>query len=833
MSTNPKQYLILAKFFKMHIKYLALLIVLLVSCKKDIVTSDELLAYIPNDAALIIKINDLNLLKSDLKNNNFLKDFQKTTHYQKFKKHLVLLDDVTTNDKAILCLVEIGKGKFEFLFKTATTPNLLSLSKVKNKTIEEVRYENTSYDKISLDNNIVFSWNKGSYSFVSSSPLVLENLIRTEEAPEIAEGLAQLYKASSTTKSAVVFMNTKYSQGILNNYLSEERGLKISDFSDWISLDSNIEQNELKFIGISTSKSAQSFVSLFENVKPLNNNTPRFAPVNAEALLSFTFEDFNDFQKNQQKYADKLPKVDSVFKTVHEVGIAYLGNEPLVFLHHYAPENIANFLLNASTKVVNYQGNDIVALTDASLLDSFKVLIPNFESNYYTILENTFVFSEDIAPLQSCISSFKNDATFDKSPSYTSLKSSIVNESNALLVATPEGLDRFKKGSFKSVIFEELDKLNLSKQSLAAQLVADQNFYHTNITLKKLAAETAVNLTSPLFTVGLDADLAIAAQFVKNHRTGTLEIVIQDQNNLLYLIGSDGKVLWKKQLEGKILGKIEQVDLYKNGRLQLAFVTDTKFMILDRNGAIVLPFNKSFEGEPIRSLAVFDYDTTKNYRFLITQKEKLTMLDSKAEVVKGFTFKQANTTILQAPKHFRMGKKDYIVFPEANGSLHILDRVGKDRITVQKKIDFSNNEIYMYKNTFATTDQKGVLHQVDERGNSVSTTLDLHKDHSLQVARNTLVTMDANKLDINGKKMELPLGVYSKPSIFYFNTKLYVSVTDLQNQKIYLFDSTAKILENFPVYGTSAIDLADMDNDKKLEFVAKDLENSLIVYKIN
>ena len=81
--------------------------------------------------------------------------------------------------------------------------------------------------------------------------------------------------------------------------------------------------------------------------------------------------------------------------------------------------------------------------------------------------------------------------------------------------------------------------------------------------------------------------------------------------------------------------------------------------------------------------------------------------------------------------------------------------------------------------------------------------------------------------------MELELGVYSKPRIFYLNDKIYVSVTDIQNQNIYLFDSQAKPISNFPVPGSSPIDLSDMDNDHKLEVVVKDQDNSIIVYKIN
>ena len=93
--------------------------------------------------------------------------------------------------------------------------------------------------------------------------------------------------------------------------------------------------------------------------------------------------------------------------------------------------------------------------------------------------------------------------------------------------------------------------------------------------------------------------------------------------------------------------------------------------------------------------------------------------------------------------------------------------------------------------------------------------------------------MNENTLSIKGKKVELEIGVFTSPKIFYIYDKIYVSVTDIQSQKIYLFDSQAKPIANFPVYGNSLIDLVDMDGDKKLELVAKDQENSLIVYKMN
>src|SRR5690606_26902777 len=133
-------------------------------------------------------------------------------------------------------------------------------------------------------------------------------------------------------------------------------------------------------------------------------------------------------------------------------------------------------------------------------------------------------------------------------------------------------------------IGKDVKTKELSEYSFAAQMVSDDNFHHTNILFQKIAHETTLNKTIPYFTMQLDTEIVTPPQFGKNHRTNKDEIIVQDRDNNLYLISTDGKVIWKNQLSGRIQGRVEQVDMYKNGRLQLAFTTDNQIMIVDRNG---------------------------------------------------------------------------------------------------------------------------------------------------------------------------------------------------------------------------------------------------------
>ncbi|MBU2995336.1 ribonuclease HII [Cellulophaga baltica] len=817
----------------MRIKILILIVAFNFSCKKEIVTQNSILVDVPQNASAIIKVNDFDVFKSDLKNNSFLKVFEKTKFFSTNTKSLEPLDYIKPEGESILSFVEIGKESFDFFYKTDSNINLIDIDNHKNKTIEEVIYENKSYKKITLDDQVVYTHTKGSSFFASSSQLLIENLIRTTETPETNKTLLKLYNTASKNSNTVVFINTKYSNGLLTANL--KNNIKFSDFSDWVSLDAIVTQSEFKLTGISISgnNSPQKFSSLFANVSPFENTVQNYAPINSKAVLSFTFENFENYYNNQQRYLENLPKKDTIFTTTQELGISYINNSKTATLQTYDAENIVKYISLFSNNNTNYQGNEILKLTKKDILSPFESILKNFESNYATILENAIVFSEDIETIQNTISNYKNEATFNKSETYLSAKNSIADASNLLFIASPDGINMLKEEELKEDVNKNLTKLDTKDQILIAQLVSDQNFNHTSLILKNKISKTTTNITAPLYTIHLDDEIVSQPQFAINHLTKKKEIVVQDEKNILYLISTEGKVLWKKELNGRIKGTIEQVDLYKNGRLQLAFITDNHFYILDRNGKDVPTFDMDFEGEILNSLSIFDYDKNRNYRFVISQGTKLHMYDNSGKIVSGFKYKANQNKIINAPKHFRIKTKDYLVFTQDNDVLRIIDRIGSDRIKVKDKINFSQNDIYLYKNKFTTTDANGFLTQVDEKGTAVKTNLNLNKDHGLYTTSNTLVTMNDNTLTIKGKKTELELGVYTKPVIFFIYNKIYVSVTDIQNHKIYLFDSNSKPIQNFPIYGTSLIDLADIDNDKKLELVTKDLDNSLIVYKIN
>ena len=46
----------------------------------------------------------------------------------------------------------------------------------------------------------------------------------------------------------------------------------------------------------------------------------------------------------------------------------------------------------------------------------------------------------------------------------------------------------------------------------------------------------------------------------------------------------------EEKLDGPILGAINEIDILRNGKKQMAFTTNNTFYVLDRTGKVVAPF---------------------------------------------------------------------------------------------------------------------------------------------------------------------------------------------------------------------------------------------------
>jgi len=357
------------------------------------------------------------------------------------------------------------------------------------------------------------------------------------------------------------------------------------------------------------------------------------------------------------------------------------------------------------------------------------------------------------------------------------------------------------------------------------QLKKGDNILNINGYVSDFKNKPSNSLIDLKFVSSIPNDIVLGPLIVKNHINNTNEIIIQDSKNILYLINNRGQVEWTREIDGKIIKEVNQIDSYKNGKLQYVFATEKSLNLLDRKGRDVGKFPLKFKDKITSPVSVFDYDKNKNYRLLITQNNELFMFDSKGNRVRGFDYNKKNK-IVTTPKHFRISNKDIIVFKTID-KLTILNRRGTVRINVKTLHNYSSDDVFQYQNFLVTNTVKNEIVSIDMKGNTkIEEPMPINS--KVISDKETIFTLQKNILSNSKINIEIPFGKYEDFKIFSGNDKTYVNIFDSQNNKIYLFDNELNLINGFPI---SSKDNAHFIIDKKgIEFSTK-TENKNIQYQ--
>ena len=739
--------------------------------------------YIPENSLIIIKIHNLGKFKSDIKNNEVLNKIGNSKYNT--KKQLELINNL--NDETEL-IISLTKNINEEVFTIITKDSIKEFD-VFHKRINNINiYSNSlkNINEIQINYNKDFNKYAKTFNVNDSFSLILKEEISKE------------------------FLNSIFN---LNNKIQDNSlSFGVNIFNDKILL------NGLSFLDDSLKLSNNIFKGSISSELKNYEITPK----NTTSLKSYNFKNQNNYLKKASIDEVKENRFSIILNNNSiEITEVKLDNEQVFIFRLDEIKLFKDYLINKNTISTKHRGFEIYNNTDLDI-NPF-ISFANFNNKEKILLfKDYLVFSNNEKTLKQFINDNLNKNTLKSNSSFNRLFSSI-SSFNTLN-------NNYFSGSNYN-FFNELNLLN-SKNDFTEnsfQLVQDNGIIHFNAVISKDTNEDENLKISKLFDVEIDEEIIMYPHFVKNHVTKNLDIVVQDAKNNLYLISKDGKVIWKKKINQPILGQISQIDIYKNGRLQLIFNTKNKIYVLDRNGNNVKQFPKTFNDPITQPLAVFDYDNNKNYRLLVTQGSELLMYDKNGKKVSGFKYKKSSNNITSKPKHFRILNKDFIVFKIGN-KMKILNRKGRERINVNDDINFSNQNVFEYNDKLisTTTDQK--LVQIDVNGVMDISSL---KNLSLNSEGSNLVVLDENSIKLSSNVASIPFGNYGSPQLSNINKNLLITLYDKQNKKSYLFNKNLILDTSFPVYSLIPMEIGDMNRDKKVEIIISNKNKFISCYTIN
>lgn len=201
---------------------------------------------------------------------------------------------------------------------------------------------------------------------------------------------------------------------------------------------------------------------------------------------------------------------------------------------------------------------------------------------------------------------------------------------------------------------------------------------HTSFTKKNDTKETQV-ADSPTHSSEVEkVEILHGPWTVTNHNTQEKESVFQNLQKEICLQDKSGKILWKKQLESDVFGEVYQIDALKNGKLQLAFTTQTGLHLIDRNGNELKGFPVLPKPSITAPLHIADYDNNKKYRLLFAVGDGMVLnYTVQGTITEGWKHEQH--FVVTCIDHFKIDKDDYVMTVSPTGQLEFLKRTGEIR----------------------------------------------------------------------------------------------------------------------------------------------------------
>ena len=772
------------------------------------------LGFIPAKPLAILHTEDMESLvgfsNSQPQLNRFLHPLLSTQeHWLSFKE-------------CIVSYHEEGVKEYKYLLIRPLSP----LDSVPQIIGDTLRYENLriiKFEKQSIDRYAAV--NQNTY-FESDSKIVLENSIRLHTAPNRPdENLQKLYNSKSGPYQ--LFINER-SQSLLNEKFRTTIPFNLFNFSSWLVIQPEIENGNtiLNAIGLlSTEKLTK--MSLVANqaydLSKLLSNLP--LTMIGASLYGFEYDRFSVVRdRYNAQHNLPSPPIDSLLMKARAVAKVNTLQNQIAVLDMTGVEDLVPILeknAEATRKVreaMTYQFS-----TEKSIKHLVEPLLSLPTLTHAALFNDLLFLAPSEASLTELITQLSNGYSLGSDEQFEGLLAEIPNESSLLFV----GVEEFFSKQLHSLLIDDIQTRSSDKfpfwlgVGLVESGVAQVQF-------QKVSKQEKIENKRPklLFSKTIESNISQGPNAVLNHLNGSMEWVIQDEKHNLTLISSTGKKNWKRPIGNPIQFPIHQVDLYKNSRLQMAYTTKKGFEVIDRNARPVSPFYSTLNN-PL-PLAVFDYENSRDYRLVLIDQNKLELRNRKFTKVSGFNRTKAD--LKYSPKHIRIGSRDYIVMIQKNGKLLLLDRRGNIRIKTPNNLVVSSN-IYLHQNGFIGLDNKNRLFRIEINGKISYRTLPFETTYHVCARGKNLVLLTENKLEINGRLLELDFGLYGKPSIHVVNNRTMISLVDEQEEKVYVFDRKGNLLPHFPIYGAGPVTI-DSDRKGKVFLATTGGNNSLIVYQI-
>ena len=614
------------------------------------------------------------------------------------------------------------------------------------------------------------------------------------------------------------------------------------DARGWAMLDVLPEGEDLVMNGYALAADSASEWRPLKYQRSVKNSVVNILPYNTTKMLHYGMSDYasywqsfcdasavNDFNK---RYSTDVE--DKLLNYLSEVSYEVFGDKRYeVFVGRMNdPSAVIKFMdrLASKTGVSDQQTCQGYVLRDLGRCDFVPMLFgETFKSMHrccYAIVDQYLVMASNFETLREIISCYRSGRTLDLNESFRVFQQKMLESSNITFFEIKDG------------------------ETQSHQLASSKDLVYVNICLshhKETHTENGVR-----WKTNLEVPLKGKPFIVEDHKSANKNVIAFDRQNTMYLIDSEGEILWKKTLEEAPLSDVFCVDYYNNGRIQFLFNTAHTIQLIDRNGSAVTGYPIRLPFEASNGLSVFDYQGNKDYRILLCGTDRLVYnYTIKGEEVEGWNHHRAEDLVRQPVQHIVAADKDYLIVSDVSGGVRILDRQGRIRIPLASDMqkspqaDIYANVTNRSKGLFLTTDREGKLLYVaadgtltrTDFGNYSPTHFFIYEDFNgdgdpdfIFLDQQELHVFDRFKNELFTNRFDVE--ILTKPVFFHITrNKRLLGIVSEKAREIYLIDRKGKMIVNSGLVGETPFAVGSLHNDQEINLITG-VGNALYNYTI-
>lgn len=740
-------------------------------------------------------------------------------------------------------------------------------------------------------------------ALASSSHLLIESSIRqlhSEDNWNDSDDFKQIRKTVGAGSKLNVFVNFSNIKGVLKPFVGpsfKSGPEKLSAQSAWAELDVDIHDDALLFNGFITGNSKGVFSHLITNSDPQKSEIQGVLPGNTRAYISLSLENGEVFKQRIRNYY-KENSGDAIYqKTLnsikeryeldfeHELFRLLQGKLALAYSDYNYLQPEANGVLVVklnskskgkemtlemlkklherdlqSLKVKTYKPDDGVRYSiykgfpEKLMEHIFSAFLPKVPQKFLAFYDDNLIMADSPTLIEQFIYSNLLSKTLKYNRKHQVFLSNFSSRENLFAFCEASQFSSLLGNSLEPLfgVLKQGQKEALNNfYGIGMQLSGTGQMIYSTLYLQYMPERESEPRT--IWQSLLDSTVFTKPVLVKNHYTNEREVIVQDEAYNIYLLGNNGRMLWKKPLDGPVVSDIIQIDYYRNNKLQYLFNTTNKIYLLDRNGNHVANFPVKLPSKATNGMAVFDYDNNRNYRFFVAcENRKIYLYNEKGNIITGWKFGRTDGEVNLPVQHLRSNGKDYIVFADDKRN-YICDRKGNIRLKLKKDFIRNVNSPYYLENTntsedcLVTTTNNGEVAKIylaDGRV-SVKEFTDISSPHAMSVFKkqgnNYYLFSELNKVSCFNKQADLVFEREFDNKInldidhYHFSSQnIKFGVTEADNGNIYLLNGNGKVYKGFPLKGMSRFSIGFLKSSStRFNLIVGGANNYIYNYQVD